>query len=143
MGNFVISAAKSFEEECMFNFLKSGLGALTSGAFNSDMDVLTNHMPIDEQIYVYHLMKDDYEAIKKIVASESSDATALVRELVTKAMKNRNEASAIWNDKRNADWMAASLIEHLGNPILSGDVNTFGKIYAKLDAWCSAMDAVS
>jgi len=127
----------------MFNFLKSGLGALTTGAFNADMDVLTNHLEISDQIYVYHLMKDDYEAIKRIVSSQSSDATAQVSEIVKKAMRSRNDASAIWNDKRNANWMAASLIEHLGNSILSGDVNTFSKIYEKLDPWCSAMDSVS
>lgn len=127
----------------MFDFLKSGLGALTSGAFNSDMDVLTHHLATDDQIYVYHLMKDDYEALKRILLSQPSDLNARVSDLVMKAMKSRNEASAVWNDKRNADWMAASLIEHFGNSILSGDVNTFSKIYAKLDAWCSAMDNIS
>jgi hypothetical protein len=126
----------------MFGFLKSGLNAARLKMFEEDFAILRDDMPIDHQLHVYRLMRDDYNRLVNAASSGASSLGKDAKQIILKAMKDRNAASARWHDKRNPDWMAASMTEHLCNSIVSEDMDTFQKIYTTLSGWMSGMEMI-
>lgn len=126
----------------MFGFLKSGMDKMRTKMFNDDFSVLRDHMAVEDQLKVYRLMRDDYYQIVTSTQSGSSNLGVEVKQMAIKAMQNRNDASAQWQDKRNPDWMAATLIEHLCSAILAGDMKVMHQIYAPIGGWLSSMEMI-
>ena len=126
----------------MFGLFKSGMNEMRVKMFKEDFAVLRDHMSVDDQLRVYRLMRDDYHRIVSSAQTGASNLGEDAKRMVMKAMQDRNAASAQWEDKKNPDWMAASLIEHLCNAILSGDMKVFHQIYAPIGGWLSGMEMI-
>jgi hypothetical protein len=125
----------------MFGFLKSSAIKIKIKMFGDDFLVLRD-MSVENQLKVYKLIKNDYRSLINLVENDAPDIVDRAKKISKLAMEKRNLASKSWNDKRNPDWMAAAIIEHLSVAILSGDDDAFMKIYLPIGGWVSAIEMI-
>ena len=126
----------------MFGFFKSKLNNALVEAFNSDFDILQNDMSSESQLEVYRSLRADFEYFETIVRSGSSSTTQLVQKIAISQKNKRNMASNTWSDKRNPEWMSASLIENVCNAALSNNEDVFASLYGQLKGWVSTMEMI-
>lgn len=125
----------------MFGFLKSGMKSMQFKMFAEDFKILQEDMSIEAQRQVHTKMSDSYHLVIGILQNDSENAKQRIAKIAKISMDLRNAASEIWKDKRNPDWMAPNLIEHLCNAILSEDVEQFRKVGDPLYSWFIEMES--
>jgi hypothetical protein len=126
----------------MFGFFKSKLKKALLEQFNADFEILLNHMIAETQLEVYRSLRADLEYFENVAGSGSSSTMQIIQQIAISSKDKRNMASNTWHDKRNPEWMAASLIETVCNAALANDEDVFSSIYDPLKGWASTMEMI-